>query len=69
MKKIKLLAIAMIAVLPAVSQAQNVQTYFGANYEYGNVKIGSHHTNVDGFKFQAGSELGKRRIKPTFPHH
>ena len=65
MKKIKLLAIAMIAVLPAVSQAQNVQTYFGANYEYGNVKIGSHHTNVDGFKFQAGSELGWGNFKGT----
>jgi len=41
MKKINLFAITMIAVLPAVSHAQDVQTYFGANYEYGNVKVGS----------------------------
>jgi hypothetical protein len=65
MKKINLFAITMIAVLPAVSHAQDVQTYFGANYEYGNVKVGSHHTNVDGFKFQAGSELGWGNIKGT----
>ncbi|MGF1716030.1 porin family protein [Photobacterium chitinilyticum] len=65
MKQMKLLAIAMIAVLPTVSQAQDVQAYFGVNYEHGNVKIGSHHTNVDGFKFQAASELGWGNIKGT----
>lgn len=65
MKKIKLFAITMIAVLPALTQAQDVQTYFGANYEHGNVKIGSRHTNVDGFKFQAGSELEWGNVKGT----
>lgn len=65
MKIIKSLATAMVTVLPAISQAQDVQTYFGANYEYGNIKVGSHHTDVDGFKFQAGSELGWGNIKGT----
>ncbi|HAS64056.1 MAG TPA: hypothetical protein DCS35_16755 [Vibrio sp.] len=65
MKKITLLTIAMVTVLPTVSQAQDVQTYFGVSYEHGNVEIGSRHTNVDGFKFQAASELGWGNIKGT----
>ncbi|MGF1734212.1 outer membrane protein [Photobacterium satsumensis] len=65
MKKIKLLGIALLALLPAVSQAQNVKTYFGANYEHGDVKLGNQHANVDGLKFQAGSELGWGNIKGT----
>lgn len=65
MKNIKLLVIAMIAVLPAVSQAQDIQAYAGVNYEHGNVKVGSHHVNVDGFKFQGASELEWGNIKGT----
>jgi opacity protein-like surface antigen len=65
MNKIKLLAFTMIAVLPAVSQAQDVQTYFGAGYEHSNVKVGNHHTNVDGIQFQAASELEWGNIKGT----
>lgn len=65
MKKNNLLAVLMIAVFPVVTQAQDVQTYVGATYEHGNVKAGSQHTNVDGIKFQAASELGWGNIKGT----
>ncbi|MGR5066086.1 outer membrane beta-barrel protein [Photobacterium sp. DNB22_13_2] len=65
MKIIKILATAMITVLPVVSQAQNVQTYFGANYEHGDVKLGNQDNNVDGIKFQAGSEFEWGNIKGT----
>lgn len=65
MNKIKLFAIAMVALLPAVSQAQEVQAYLGASYEHGNIKVGSRHTNVDGIKFQAASELEWGNIKGT----
>ncbi|WP_064608019.1 outer membrane beta-barrel protein [Photobacterium sp. J15] len=65
MKNLKMLIVAMIAVLPAVSQAQDVQTYMGATYEHGDVKVGSRHTTVDGIKFQAASELGWGNFKGT----
>ena len=65
MKKIKLLVLAVIAILPAVSQAQDAKAYAGINYEHGNVKVGSRHINVDGFKFQAASELEWGNIKAT----
>ena len=57
MKIVKLLAITLITILPMVSQAQDVQTYVGANYEHGSIKVGTHRSNVDGIKFQAGSDL------------
>ncbi len=65
MNKIKLIAIAMLALLPAISQAQDVSTSLGVNYEHGNVKVGSHHINVDGIKFQTASELEWGNIKGT----
>lgn len=63
MRKIKVLIITMGILLPALSQAQGVNSYFGANYEYGNVKVGSQHANMNGFKFQAGSELAWGNLK------
>ncbi|KMV30900.1 outer membrane beta-barrel protein [Photobacterium swingsii] len=63
MKINKLLVVTMGIVLPTLSQAQDVNTYFGANYEHGNVKVGSQHANMNGFKFQAASELAWGNIK------
>ncbi|MCW8330243.1 porin family protein [Photobacterium sp. SDRW27] len=65
MKKMNLLVVAMIAVLPAVSQAQDVQTFVGANYEHGSVHVGSSSTSMDGVKFQAGSQLKWGTLKGT----
>ena len=65
MKIVKLLAITLITILPMVSQAQDVQTYVGANYEHGSIKVGTHRSNVDGIKFQAGSDLEWGYLKGT----
>ncbi|MGR5145955.1 outer membrane beta-barrel protein [Photobacterium alginatilyticum] len=63
MKHIKLIAIAMVSLLPTGSFAQDVQTYFGVSYEHGNVNTDNRHTNVDGLKFHAASEMGWGNIK------
>ncbi|KAB2823053.1 outer membrane beta-barrel protein [Aliivibrio finisterrensis] len=65
MKKITLLTICVFSLAPGLSIAQSAQAYLGGSYEHGNVKIGSHNTNMDGIKFQAAAEQDWGNIKGT----
>ncbi|MGC9404265.1 hypothetical protein ACP43V_17575 [Vibrio genomosp. F10 str. 9ZC157] len=47
------------------SQARDVQTYVGVNYERGHLNVGGHQANVGGLKFLSASELGWGNIKGT----
>lgn len=65
MNKIEMLLPLLAILLVTPASAQEQKTYVGASYELGNVKVGSHHANVDGFKFEGGSEYGWGGIKGT----